>query len=410
MKRVFLSVIGFYWVTTVVVPFFYVLFFGYDISTFSTNEYQFKAALLMTFTLLLASVLIMMSGEKNERLAPTIKSPYKYMECVAAFHIFFILVLGGGIAGFVNAVWSGDVNGTVYSYASLFLEVTPLMFIKIFSENEKKCTAAIVIYIIYTLTNTSRAGIMYVALFYICARVASTKYATGNKKRDLYMGIGGMVAAPFAFIFASGARGFHFENIKILMDNIISRLSSIDLLGRAVCAYEKKDYIASLFQEKYSFIRQMELIVNSALPGDIFKPDVMPNQYFRTIFLDYSLEWSETNYMSINLTLPGYLMLKYSVIPAVLIGAFLIFLMYKLCAKYKNNNFFRVAAITGLWELLCFFDWNMIFVRLERIAFTVFLYYEYRQLKETGCIRLGRLRFIICGRKWRWYAGNKRHN
>ena len=247
---------------------------------------------------------------------------------------------------------------------------------------------------------------MYVVLFYLCLRIASSKCKGLNVKRLFMIGIGAG-AAPFIYLFTSNNRGLGYSGGKMLIDRIIERMSCLDWLGRVVQASELNDYNAMLFNEKYSLAKQLQMFVNTIVPGDIFEADVWANQYHRSIFSGYSIEWSQTNYMSINMTLPGYLLLKYSITVAIIIGAVLIYLLYRICEKYKNTNVCRVVAVTGLWEILYFFDWTFVLVRIERIILTALVYYEFRLIKEKGCIGVGKYRIKLPKRKGRSYARNK---
>lgn len=405
MKRLFLTVIFFYWVTTVFVPIVYTVLFGLEYENMlAAPEYRMKAAVIMTSMLFLASILIFISNGSNDRLEPIIFVPNRYTEVVTIGQIFLVFILGGGsLSAYAYINWSGQLNGTLINYIELFIEIVPLIIIRLLSENNNKELFAIVLYVLYTVSKSSRSGVMYVVLFYLCMRIASSKCKGVNVKRLLLVGIGSL-SAPFIYFFTSNNRGFDYSDGKVLLDRIIQRLSCLDCFGRAVQAYELKDYNITLFNEKYSFWKQLRIFINTLVPGDIFESDVWANQYHRSIFSDYTIEWSQTNYMSINLTLPGYLLLKYSVPIAIVLGAVIIYLLYRICDKYKNYNVCRVVAVMGLWELLYFFDWTFVFVRIERIIFTVFAYYEYRKIKETGCIEIGKYRFRLFGKKGQSYV------
>ena len=167
-----------------------------------------------------------------------------------------------------------------------------------------------------------------------------------------------------------------------MIDSIIGRCSILEILGRVLQGVHTSNYNVDLFESKYSIINQAQGAINSLLPGSIFPEDNMPNTYFRAIFSNYDEEFVRRNYMSINMTPIGYFSLKYSVPLSIVFAVLLVVFFYKVCKRNKNKLLFRVFAVIGLWEILYFFDWNMILIRFLKITMTLLTYFAYLSLRK----------------------------
>ena len=99
------------------------------------------------------------------------------------------------------------------------------------------------------------------------------------------------------------------------------------------------------------------------MPGQIFDFDVMPNNYYRAMFLGYSESFVFDNYMSVNLTLPIYLYMKYSYF-SIIISIFYILGFYKLVLFLKRYPLLVIMFLSVFYNILYFFDWNMVFSQL----------------------------------------------
>ena len=385
MKKIFICIIWFYWVTAVFVPFVYVLVGGYSTDfIFGSGldgidfNYKCEAFVLLTIVTCIITFFICLLAKKKQ-MVPIVCNDNYFEIFTIIFMVSIIKIGGGNISKFQTANLNGQLIGGLYNYLSFFFDVMTLFVIKFFSESKTR-VFGIFLFIVYSLFIGSRAGIMYVILFELCYIMLGY----GKRSKQLKSIMLFILIAPFAFLISSVLRGVSFDSFKYLVDSIIARCSVLEILGRVFRAIHTQDYEVDLFTDKYSFIHQLQLIVNSVFPGSIFPDDMMPNTYYRAIFSNYSISFVQDNYMSINITPLGYFSMKYSIIIGVIFNILLVLILFSFCERNRNSLFCRVIAIMGLWEILYFFDWNMIFIRFFKIALTVFLYKMYIKVKEKS--------------------------
>ena len=120
----------------------------------------------------------------------------------------------------------------------------------------------------------------------------------------------------------------------------------------------------AIFSEKYGFTNQSQILINNLVPGDIFKFDVYPNQYFRAAFLDYTLEICQSYYTSMVITLPVFIYMNSNFLMAILISGFLIWLYFILVYLITRiNPAYGVTLIPVFYSnFLSYFD-NVMLVK-----------------------------------------------
>lgn len=133
----------------------------------------------------------------------------------------------------------------------------------------------------------------------------------------------------------------------------------------------------TLFNEKYSPIKQLKLIINNLVPGDIFEFDVYPNQYYRAaFFIDFSTKRAKEFYTSINMTLPVYFYMYFSFWISCIAAAALIWLYFILTAVlFRVHPLLGVSLLATLYPgLLTFFDFVMIVKAIVVMCISAILY------------------------------------
>jgi len=386
MKKLFLCTIWFYWATAIFIPNIYTLFIGYS-NTFSFGSgldniddvYKLEATLIFTIAVIFITVFLK-RGRIDAILEP-INSLQDdiYFELITVFFIILILIIGkGSLSSYQRSVLQGGLSGSLFNYATFFFDIQTLFLARILSKARNKNIIPIVLYVAYTICIGSRSGLMFLVLFEVCDIFSGGK----NKQKKLKYLLILVLLSPFAFLISTAIRGVEIKNVKFLIDSIIGRCSILEILGRVLQGVHTSNYNVDLFERKYSIINQAQGAINSLLPGSIFPEDNMPNTYFRAIFSNYDEEFVRRNYMSINMTPIGYFSLKYSVPLSIVFVVLLVVFFFKVCKRNKNKLLFRVFAVMGLWEILYFFDWNMILIRFLKITMTLLTYFAYLSLRK----------------------------
>lgn len=214
-----------------------------------------------------------------------------------------------------------------------------------------------------------------------------------------------VLMAPIVYFLSTVSRGHNAgESILDLMKKIVSRCSRLELAGIPLYEFDHGLYDESLFNQKFGLQRQIELIINAFFPGDIFEGDVMPNQYYRSVFLGLSEKISKENYVSINMTFPSYLIIKYGMLFAIAASVLLIFLLFVLSELLRKYTFSRIIPIMVMTDVLDFFDWVYIMQRIFIIFCTIGFFWLIRWVLKGK-----RLLFIrIKIKKKTWYGDEAR--
>lgn len=317
-------------------------------------------------TPLLLSLLILSFLPEDHKIAPNIEG--KPVTELFYFSVLFKLVVFYYFGGF-SGIISGQVTGTFSNYFSLFLNPFILLLVVLFVQKKKaNIVLAVLFYVISITLSGSRSGILAVVFVFLIGFSFQTFHAYRSR---LYSFLKyGLLLAPLLFIFGTSIRGAtDIIDKSVLLNQIIGRMSALETAMMPV-HYLDNNLDLDLFYDKYNFWNQLKLILDSIIPGQIFQYDVMPNNYYRAIFMGASKSFVMENYMSINLTLPVYLYIKYSYL-SVLFTVIYILGFYKIVLLFKNFPLIVIVILSVFYNVLYYFDWVMVFVQLYTGLLTV---------------------------------------
>lgn len=327
---------------------------------------MYKAALIQSIAIILAVIVINLSKKGKEMLAVKTECPIQVYYLAVIINVISIVY-----ANNFQGILSGKINGTLFGYLSMFLSMDVLFIVYLYCSNKNINTIWICsLYLVIKLLYTSRSAPLLIIIYLLCSLAFDNK----KIKKNLFASILILtLIAPIVFFFATNLRGITNSNESIfsLGDSIVSRLSAPELGGLYLYQYDNNIYNKELFENKYSLANQVKLTINSIVPGDLFKSDIDPNQYVRAIFMGYNEESCRENYTSINLTLPIYLVIKYSLVLGLIICIAIIYILFRICSRYHNNLAFIIIGISVLYDLLYYFDWVMILRRVLTIFLTI---------------------------------------
>ena len=138
---------------------------------------------------------------------------------------------------------------------------------------------------------------------------------------------------------------------------MVARISYDEIAGIELEQYMENKYQKEIFQEKYGVMNQLEQCINSIMPGDLFESDVQPNQYWRAVFVGWSLQGCQEHYMSMTSMLPMYLIMKYGFFYGIIISIVVIVGIYFLISKIKEPVVSSFLAGVIFYTFFQFFDW-----------------------------------------------------
>lgn len=370
MKKVFISILLFYLCFHYIIPLVYYITFGF-VNTYS-NIYD-EGSLIKAFMLNLISILgailiiIFIPSKKNLR-QPTFKYSTKlyFISAILLVSSFFIY---GGYKGAIT----GESQGTILSYIRLFFDLPTLLIVVFFFQSKPiRPYWLIFIYVVVMTLSGSRSAVITIILLFLMFPMFSNGFL--YKKRIIKALRFLVILAPFLFVISSAIRGYASNR---LFDLIIGRVSFLELNTIAIYKADSDKAIMDLFYEKYGVVNQFEQITNAISPIDPFNYDVDPNQYFRSIFMGLPKHNVLDRYMSINLTLPVYLYLKYGAILACFLTIIFLISAFLILNQFCNNTYIVLIILVNFYSILYFFDWVMIFKGIYSSFLTVFFLYRY---------------------------------
>jgi len=381
MKKPFIAILIFYLFFHFVIPEIYYLFYaeGHIYSDLIDPAASNKAFWINAISILGVICLIYAFPFNNDRTYPTINSP-------AATELFYISVLYGLIYLFVSGgfsgLLSGKLSGSLYNYTNLFFNPMVLLMCAMFLQVKKvNVFIMVLLYILLATISGSRSGIVSILLLFLIGFGFYNFYLyRKNLKTFLYFFL---ILSPFLFIFATQLR-YGSSNIdwKTIIDKIIGRVSLIETSMIPIHFKDANSSHLSLFYDKYGIINQLKIIIDTSIPGDLFKPDVMPNQYYRAIFLGRPESFVIQNYMSINMSLPVYfyLLFGYWGLPITIL-----FLFFYFFVLYKNraNAYLTILLLSILYPILIYFDWAMVFNQFFVTLLTMVTLFGYRAFRNS---------------------------
>lgn len=366
MKKSIIAILIYFSVLHVLIPAAYYSFYGFTpiYSSLINIPILIKCFLLIIVPVLISIIVLHFLPNKNS-IAPNIDG--KPITELFYFSILFksiVFYYSGGFSAIIN----GGTNGTFGNYFSIFFNPFILLLVLLFVQKKKtNIILAVLFYVISITLSGSRSGIL--AIFFVFLIGYSFQTFTMYKHKLYSFLKYGLIVSPFLFIFATSVRGIDSLDKTILVNLIVGRMSSLETSMMPVYFLDS-GLDLELFYEKFSFWHQFKLILDSFIPGQIFDFDVMPNNYYRAIFMGMSRSFVIENYMSINLTLPIYLYLKYSYL-SIALSVFYILGFYKIVLFFKEYPLFVIVILSGFYNVIYFFDWVMVFTQLYTGLLTI---------------------------------------
>ncbi len=376
MKRLFTLYIVYRWALCVFLPLIYFYVFrGRYVFLYGLNcpdAYIWKAAAIITIPLLIFLLLALLIGGKykDRYVEPyMVKRVEIYYYIVVAFNIVKIIVMGD----YSKALTSG---ASVWSYLGLLFDIQVAFLLVIFLEKETiNIVFEIGAFFLVTFVASSRSGLLTVVWSLALMLMVTRKYLKARKAFFLLILIC-CIMAPIVFRVTTLQRGKGVQNTTQLMDMIVGRCSYLETLGGALYQADQDEWEEEIFRDKYSLDNQFKQAVNTILPGDLFPGDVNPNQYYRAIFMGYSEEACKNAYTSINLSLSGYLYIKYGFILSIVFTVSLLLLLFLLSTCVPKLKMFGIIGSTViLANLLDYFDWVMLTRDILRMLISIVAFY-----------------------------------
>lgn len=372
MKKAFIAVLGFYLFFHILGPYFYQLKYGFI--HYLRQPFDLKSinlvVLMNTIVILLAILIILVIPGKKKTEIIKLKGIFPLYIFSLAFSYLALFIFKG-----FSGILAGSANGTFFSYASMFLNSGVLLFLLLAgTENKAMFIGSASLFVIVRSFGGSRSSVLSVIII-ILMLFATKDLKKMIKPAIVFLSIG-IVLTPFLFFWATYQRNGYLEKNKVgyFMEIVVQRISHLE--SGAIPVFNKNSIGENLqiFYEKYGIVKQSKLALNAMVPGDIFLPDVDPNQYYRSAFLGYSEELSSSYYTSINMTLPVYFFMYGNVFFSILISLALILALYALSHVFPDRlKVFNFAFLLILYELLTYFDFVMVVRRFLYIVCTISL-------------------------------------
>ncbi|ETZ24512.1 hypothetical protein [Pedobacter sp. V48] len=367
MKKSVIGIILYFLILHVLIPGVYYLFNGFvpiytdliDIPSL------IKSAILIILPVCL-SLIILYLLPKDQEIAPNIEG--KPVTELFYFSVLFKMAVFYYFGGFASII-NGEVNGTFSNYFSLFFNPFILLLVVLFVQKKRtNIILAVLFYVVSITLSGSRSGIL--AIFFVFMIGYSFQTFQGYKNKLYSFLKYSLLISPFLFIYATSIRGAADTIDKsVLLNQIVGRMSTLETSMMPLYFYHN-NMDMELFYDKYGIWNQLKLILDGIIPGQIFDYDVMPNNYYRAIFMGYSKSFVVENYMSINLTLPIYLYLKYSYL-SILFTILYVLGFYKIVLALKNYPLLVVVVLSVFYNVIYFFDWVMVFSQIYTALLTV---------------------------------------
>jgi len=368
MKKAVIGIILYILLLHIFIPSIYYYFYGFVPIYSDLVDYPslYKAAILITIPLILGIFILKLLPSRDNFVKPVIDG--NPINILFYFSILFKLAtfyLTGGFEG----ILSNESSGSLTNYISLFLNpFTLLLLLLFFQKTKSNVLKAISFYVVYITLSGSRSGIISIFfIFFIGFAFQNFKLYASKIKSVLKIGI---LLTPILFIYASSIRGIdEIVGVDFIINQIVGRASTLET-SMMPLYFQSHNLDLSLFSSKYSFWNQFKLSLDALIPGQIFEYDVMPNNYYRSIFMGFSESFVFENYMSINLTLPIYLFLKYGYF-GIVFTVFYIVGFYKILLYFKNKPYVVILLLSTFYNLIYFFDWVMIFITIYSSFLTI---------------------------------------
>lgn len=369
MKKAIIAITIYFLLLHVVLPAVYYFIFGFSpiYSDFEDNAALIKSFFLLFIPFVVAIIILYFIPSTNDEIEPNINgNPITVLFYLSIFLKLGVTLVTGGFA----AALSGESNGSLINYISLFLNpFTLLLALLLVQKKKSNVMLAIFFYVLSVTLSGSRSGIISI-FFVFFIGLGFEAFEFYKRKVSVFLKWG-LILAPLLFIFATQLRGLSdFVTMDVILNQIVGRMSALETSMMPVYYYDHNLNL-ELFYEKYSVWHQFLLSLDSIVPGQLFDFDVMPNNYYRAIFMDYSQSFVFENYMSVNLCLPTYLYLKYGYLAFIFTILYVIG-FYKFIRIFRKYPLIVMVFLSGFYNVIYFFDWVMFFTQIYSGLLTVF--------------------------------------
>lgn len=367
MKRQFSIILLFFLCFHFIIPWLYFMMYGF-VNLYSTV--QGYTGMIVNLIAIIGTVCVI------RLLPPAKKVTIPSLNHVSSFFFIAILIIvykfisGGGYLGAL----SGNNHGTWISFLSLFFNVNIAFFLMMCLQKDiKHVYFLICIYVILMTSTGSRSAVIGVLFVIFYLPLFYNNNFVGHKIKRILIVLA--IISPMIFLYGTSVRGYIDRELlgKIIVGRIsFVELSMIPLQGRSDGSMDEV-----IFDEKYSFSNQAKQVVNVLSPVDPFEYDIAPNQYFRQIFFGASEKSVLDSYMSINLTLPVYFVMRTNYVVGIILTILFLVGLYWLWVRFASNQYVFFSILFSLYNILYFFDWVMIAQEIFTICLTVFALRHY---------------------------------
>lgn len=393
MRKSVIAIILYFLILHVFIPGGYYLFNGFRpvYTEFIDFSALLKGFYIIVVPLVISVIFLYFLPKRDEVIAPNIDG--LAVTFLFYFSVLFKMVVVSVTGGFAAAI-NGELNGTLANYVSIFFNPFTLLLAMLFVQKKRSnIILAILFYVLSVTLSGSRSGI--ISMFFVFFIGFSFVVFKDYKKKLFVFLKYGMLVAPIIFVLATRMRDAEYDlSLDFLLDQIFGRMSTLETSMLPIHYYDN-NLDLEIFYEKYSFWNQLKLCIDAVLPGQIFDFDVMPNNYYRFFFMGYDREFVFENYMSVNLTLPVYLYMKYHYLSGLLTILYVIG-FYKLVVYFRKYPLFVIVLLGVFYNLIYFFDWVMVFTQFYTSLLTIIVLKLFVWLMEAFKIDSRRLKDKWC--------------
>ena len=349
-----------------------------------------------------AGIVIIFLPNAKKIIPTTVKQPAIFFIASFAWNLLY-LYLSGGFQG----VLAGKLLGSWYSYIGIFLmiNIAFLLSMGLFSNSSSYLLSSL--FVLCSVLNGSRSA--PISLLIVSFVLMSVEL---SNRRKLQYGAMLLVSLVFSVFFFKVANSFRSS------DFLLQRIEEVDrdsgglshIIGRA--SFLETSMIPIIFKghpdehaqeletfySKYSLANQLSLFARYFFPGSLkriieskepgfFNFDLLPNQYYRNIFLQETMEMVRKKYTSVNITFPVYVYMYSNAAVAILSYAIVLILSYLLIVfMAKCYAPISLVLFLNIYNLIYFFDATDFLVMLlhsllTMVAFLIF-YAGYERFRK----------------------------